>query len=98
MILCRLYRACGLPDPANQQDDMPNTFQQVCENHVQAPKRARLVTGVAGGSGSGKTTVTNAILERVGRERIAMLPHDSYYRDLSPLPLEERARVNFDHP
>ena len=57
-----------------------------------------LVIGVAGGSGSGKTTVTNAILERVGRERIALLPHDAYYHDLSHLPLEERARVNFDHP
>jgi uridine kinase len=57
-----------------------------------------LVIGVAGGSGSGKTTVTNAILERVGRERIAVLPHDAYYRDLSHLPLEQRARVNFDHP
>ena len=57
-----------------------------------------LVIGVAGGSGSGKTTVANAILERVGRERIAMLPHDSYYQDLSHLPFEERARVNFDHP
>ncbi|HWQ13421.1 MAG TPA: uridine kinase [Roseiflexaceae bacterium] len=57
-----------------------------------------LVIGVAGGSGSGKTTVTEAILERVGRERIALLPHDSYYRDLSHLPLEQRARVNFDHP
>ena len=57
-----------------------------------------LVIGVAGGSGSGKTTVTNAILNRVGRERIAVLPHDAYYRDLSHLPLEQRAQVNFDHP
>jgi len=57
-----------------------------------------LVIGVAGGSGSGKTTVTNAILERVGHERIALLPHDAYYRDLSHLALEERAQVNFDHP
>jgi len=78
---------------------MPNTDQQVSHNHLPAPKQARrLVIGVAGGSGSGKTTVTNAILDRVGRERIALLPHDSYYRDLSHLPLEERARVNFDHP
>lgn len=60
--------------------------------------RRPLVIGVAGGSGSGKTTVSRAILERVGRERIAFLPHDSYYRDLSHLPLEQRARVNFDHP
>jgi uridine kinase len=57
-----------------------------------------LVIGVAGGSGSGKTTVTNAILERVGRERIALLPHDSYYRDLSHLPFEQRTQVNLDHP
>jgi uridine kinase len=57
-----------------------------------------LVIGVAGGSGSGKTTVMNAILDRVGPERVAVLPHDVYYRDLSHLPLEERAQVNFDHP
>jgi uridine kinase len=60
--------------------------------------RRPLVIGVAGGSGSGKTTVTEAILERVGRERIALLPHDAYYQDLSHLPIEERAQVNFDHP
>ena len=60
--------------------------------------RRPLVIGVAGGSGSGKTTVTRAILDRVGRERIALLPHDSYYHDLSHLPLDERARFNFDHP
>jgi uridine kinase len=56
------------------------------------------VIGVAGGSGSGKTPVTRAILQRVGRERIAVLPHDSYYHDLSHLPLAQRAQVNFDHP
>jgi uridine kinase len=60
--------------------------------------RRPLVIGVAGGSGSGKTTVTRAILQRVGRERIAVLPHDSYYHDLSHLPLARRAQVNFDHP
>ncbi|MBN1484710.1 MAG: uridine kinase [Chloroflexia bacterium] len=57
-----------------------------------------VIVGVAGGSGSGKTTVSNAILERVGAERIAYIQHDAYYRDLSHLPFEERARVNFDHP
>jgi uridine kinase len=60
--------------------------------------RPPLVIGVAGGSGSGKTTVMNAILGRVGPERVAVLPHDAYYRDLAHLPLEERAQVNFDHP
>jgi uridine kinase len=57
-----------------------------------------LVIGVAGGTGSGKTTVSSAIVERVGRERIAFLQHDSYYRDLAHLPFEQRVQVNFDHP
>jgi uridine kinase len=58
----------------------------------------RIVVGVAGGTGSGKTTVSQAILNRVGRDRIAYLQHDSYYRDRSSVPLEERAKANFDHP
>jgi len=57
-----------------------------------------LVIGIAGGSGSGKTTVANVILQRVGPERIAYLPHDAYYRDLTGLPPAQRAQVNFDHP
>ncbi len=57
-----------------------------------------IVIGVAGGTGSGKTTVARQILDRVGAEHIAYIPHDAYYRDLSHLPLEERVRVNFDHP
>jgi uridine kinase len=57
-----------------------------------------LVIGVAGGSGSGKTTVSDSILNRVGRNRIAYLQHDAYYRDRSNLPFEERARINYDHP
>jgi len=54
--------------------------------------------GVAGGTGSGKTTLVEALMERIGVERVVLLPHDAYYRDLSTLPLEERSRVNFDHP
>jgi uridine kinase len=57
-----------------------------------------IIIGVAGGTASGKTTVSDAILERVGRDRIVYLQHDSYYRDLSHLPLEERSKLNFDHP
>jgi len=60
--------------------------------------RKRIVIGVAGGSGSGKTTVSRAILDRVGEDRIAYLQHDSYYKDRSHLPPEERAKANFDHP
>ena len=62
------------------------------------PSNRPLVIGIAGGSGSGKTTVANVILDRVGRERIAYLPHDAYYKDLSSLPAQQRAEVNFDHP
>jgi len=57
-----------------------------------------VVVGVAGGTGSGKTTVSQAILERVGVDRIAYIQHDSYYRDLSHLQLENRTQINFDHP
>lgn len=57
-----------------------------------------LVIGIAGGSGSGKTTVAQEILNRVGADRIAFLQHDSYYKDLSVLPSAQRAEVNFDHP
>lgn len=57
-----------------------------------------LVIAIAGGSGSGKTTVANVILEHVGAHRIAYLPHDAYYRDLTNLPPLQRAQVNFDHP
>jgi uridine kinase len=64
----------------------------------QGDSIARIIIGVAGGTGSGKTTVSQAILDRVGRDEIAYLQHDSYYRDRSFLPLEERASTNFDHP
>ena len=54
--------------------------------------------GVAGGSGSGKTTVVRRILEALGDSRIPVLEHDRYYRDRNDLRLEERAALNYDHP
>ena len=57
-----------------------------------------ITIGVAGGSGSGKTTVADEILKRVGADRIAYLQHDSYYFDLGHLPLDRRGLPNFDHP
>jgi uridine kinase len=57
-----------------------------------------LVIGIAGGSGSGKTTLAQLIRERVGKEHIAYLPHDAYYKDLRNLPPNQRALINFDHP
>lgn len=57
-----------------------------------------LVIAIAGGTGSGKTTVANAILERVGAEHITYLPHDAYYKDLKDLPAAQGQLINFDHP
>ena len=56
------------------------------------------VIGIAGGTGSGKTTVANAIVRRVGEERIAFLSHDAYYRDFVDLPKNILDGKNFDHP
>lgn len=61
-------------------------------------KRNPLAIGIAGGSGSGKTTVAQVILNKVGAERISFLAHDAYYKDLSQLPPAQRATINFDHP
>ena len=57
-----------------------------------------LVLGIAGGTGSGKTTVVDAILEALAGEQVAFIEHDAYYRDLKHLDFEERAAQNFDHP
>lgn len=56
-----------------------------------------LIIGIAGGSGSGKTTVVKAITQQL-KERVVVIPQDSYYKDSSHLPPEERQKVNFDHP
>jgi uridine kinase len=56
------------------------------------------VIGVAGGTGSGKTTVASAILRRVGEARISVLYHDAYYRDWADLPKDVLDGKNFDHP
>jgi uridine kinase len=61
---------------------------------MQAP----VIIGIAGGTGSGKTTVAQAIYDRVGRDRIEWISHDSYYRNFDGLSTEERHRINFDHP
>lgn len=57
-----------------------------------------LVIGIAGGSGSGKTTVATEILHSVGEEIASYIPHDAYYKDLSELPENQRKAINFDHP
>ncbi len=57
-----------------------------------------IVIGIAGGSGSGKTTVALRVAENFVKRRVVILNHDSYYRDRSDLSMDERSRLNFDHP
>lgn len=57
-----------------------------------------VIIGIAGGTGSGKTTVARAIYDRVGKDRIEWISHDSYYRSFDGLTPEERHKINFDHP
>ena len=61
-------------------------------------KRKPLIIGVAGGTASGKTTIADAIMESINHPQMVMIQHDAYYKDVSHLPLAERARINFDHP
>jgi uridine kinase len=57
-----------------------------------------MIIGISGGTGSGKTTVANGILETVSAQDVAFIQQDSYYRNLKDLPLDYRQAVNFDHP
>ncbi|UWX64521.1 uridine kinase [Deinococcus rubellus] len=62
------------------------------------PHRSPFVIGVAGGSGSGKTTVTRRVIETVGASGVAVLNQDNYYRDQSDITPEARRAANYDHP
>lgn len=76
------------------------------ETHIAKPhdgwpsdgKTGPLIIGMAGGSGSGKTTIAEAIVESVGTDSVTLIQHDAYYRDLGHLTLAERVKENFDHP
>lgn len=57
-----------------------------------------IIIGIAGGTGSGKTTVVKSIVESLPSDEVALLPLDSYYKDSSKVPVEERQNINFDHP
>ncbi|MGH9458165.1 MAG: uridine kinase [Thermoanaerobaculia bacterium] len=61
-------------------------------------KTGPVIIGIAGGTGSGKTTVASTIRDRVGRDRIEWISHDAYYREFRGLDPEARHHVNFDHP
>ena len=57
-----------------------------------------LIVGIAGGTGSGKTTVVKKVIERFPNEEVIVIPQDAYYKDNGDIPLEERQKINFDHP
>jgi uridine kinase len=54
--------------------------------------------GIAGGTGSGKTTIAEKIIEQIGTDNVVVIPLDAYYQDRNNLPLEEREKINYDHP
>jgi uridine kinase len=57
-----------------------------------------LIVGIAGGTGSGKTTVVNKVIDEFHKDQVIVLSQDAYYWDNSDIPLEERQKINFDHP
>ncbi len=60
--------------------------------------KKNIVIGISGASGSGKTLIANTIIERLGADRVGMIQEDSYYKDLSNIPYDDRTGKNFDHP
>ncbi|KDO24056.1 hypothetical protein SPRG_10843 [Saprolegnia parasitica CBS 223.65] len=93
------------PSAARAQSDITDTQMVYTEpEHIKIPRRGSvgpndiLVIGVCGGTGSGKTTLSRAIIEEIGEANVSYLSHDYYYRDISNRTLEQRAQHNFDHP
>ena len=80
-------------------------FSYLCTDLHSQPLRVTLLTplymfiiGIAGGTGSGKTTVVRKLTERLPKGEVVIIPQDSYYKDSSHVPVEERQNINFDHP
>ena len=70
------------------------TFRGWPEKGVGRP----MVIGIAGGSGSGKSTIADRVVNGIGQNRVLLVEHDSYYRDRPELSAEQRAGINYDHP
>ena len=71
--------------------------QRFSEKGVRVENKTYVV-GIAGGTGSGKTTLAEALMDRLGPERAITIAHDAYYRDLGHLKMADREGINFDHP
>jgi uridine kinase len=61
-------------------------------------QRKMIIIGIAGASGSGKSLLANTIVDELGSDRVVVISEDAYYKDLSHMPMEERNKVNYDHP
>ncbi|MCA9521184.1 MAG: uridine kinase [Myxococcales bacterium] len=68
------------------------------ETNAETTKQPCILLGIAGGTGSGKTTIASKIMDAFPNRSIAMIEHDAYYKPLDGMPIEDRKRVNFDHP
>src|SRR5699024_8806962 len=73
-------------------------FKKIRDGHFRMDKEKEVVIGVAGGRGSGKTTVTRSICQRFSDQTILVIEQDYYYKDQAHLPFEERLNTNYDHP
>ena len=83
----------------NIEKSLEYVFTSPILKSIKLPDKSEIIViGIAGGSGSGKTTLAKAIYESIGESKITYISHDSYYKDLSHLPIEERCLANFDHP
>ena len=65
---------------------------------IRTYKSKAILIGIAGGTGSGKTSIAKTLMKNIGRKEVVVLEQDSYYQDLGHLPLAERHKINFDHP
>ena len=61
-------------------------------------KNKVMIVGISGPSGSGKSLLANTIVNEIGSEKVAIISEDSYYKDRSDIPFEERIKTNYDHP
>ena len=86
---------------------MAETFESRVDEDTLAREQAEwptggedrpVIIGIAGGSGSGKTTIAESVVTAVGVDTVSLIQHDAYYRDLPHLSFEERSKVNYDHP
>jgi len=79
-------------------DEGPTSSVSAMTMRADWPPSGPLVIGLAGGSGSGKTTIAQSIVDAIGRDDVTLIQHDAYYHDQSDTPVEDRAKVNYDHP